>query len=375
MSRPVYLTAAAYRCAQGSDTAANVFTGGLKAETAQMRTSRILDQTCDLPYFNAFGPALLRSSEINALLADTAERTAAAAGWSADALDGTPVLFGSTAYVMSEYEACRSEAPNGSGSRYTICETPARLAGHFGHAGAAGFATSCTSSGQAVVYAARLIAAGFAEQVLVAGFENFNRYTFENFRAMHLLAETADNGIFNGSRGMVLGEAAACLALSARAPEYGGFAEIKGIASQTDNQDLTNGSPDALHRLIEGSLNAAGLHHRRLCGVKVHGSGAPSDDTEAAVLARLLPDTPAILFKPYTGHTLGATAALETALLAQCLQQGALPPLPNPAPRLPLPSAHGRSLPAGAYLNYFLGFGGSHCAWILDWQPETRKAA
>ena len=36
---------------------------------------------------------------------------------------------------------------------------------------------------------------------------------------------------------------------------------------------------------------------------------------------------------------------------------------------LPVQVLHnGQPLPNGSYLNYFLGFGGSHCAWVLDWQ-------
>ena len=68
-------------------------------------------------------------------------------------------------------------------------------------------------------------------------------------------------------------------------------------------------------------LQAAGLSPSDLCAVKTHGSGGSSDDTEAAVLADLLPEVPAILLKPYTSHTLGATAALESALLLLALRR------------------------------------------------------
>ena len=105
-----------------------------------------------------------------------------------------------------------------------------------------------------------------------------------------------------------------------------------------------------------------------LRGVKTHGSGGLSDEVEMQVRRQIWPHTPALLFKPYTGHTLGASAALETALLHAALQQGRLPTLPLSSPDFPLPTLHGQPLPNGSYLNYFLGFGGSHCAWVLDWQ-------
>ncbi|HRL34601.1 MAG TPA: hypothetical protein PLK27_07495, partial [Neisseria sp.] len=104
--------------------------------------------------------------------------------------------------------------------------------------------------------------------------------------------------------------------------------------------------------------------------VKTHGIGsAAADEAEAAALHALLPNTPRAALKPFIGHTLGAAAIIETALLLSCLHQSALPPLPAAAAYAqtdaPL-AAHGLTLGSGLYLMNFFGFGGSNTSIILE---------
>lgn len=371
MPRPVYLTAYDYLCAQGSscDAESALACSSRPFRTPAVRTAQTLGQSQPIPYFNAFAEPLLDKHTLYTQLTDALQRTVSAAGWPQNALQNVPLLFGSTAYVMADREYHHYHKPHAASDYYTINEIATHLSRRFRNPNVFSFATSCTSAAQALAHAAALISSGRIEQALVIGFESFNRFTFEHFNTMHLLSHESDNGIFNGSRGMILGEALACLALSAQAPDAPLCAEIKGIVSQTDSENLTASSAAPLRRLLQSSLKAAGIQADALRGVKLHGSGAVSDTVEQDVLSELMPHTSAILFKPYIGHTLGASGALETALLAECLQRGSLRALPAATPGLTLPVAHGGTLPPGAYLNYYLGFGGSHCAWIIDWKP------
>lgn len=365
MPLPVYLCGGSYVCAQGRSSEPNLFNRpGAACRPPQQQTVSALDSRQVLPYFKAFAPDLLTVADLCRLTETQILSAAEDAGWLPEELTQIPLFIGSTSYVMSDREA--RQTSHGPHTRYAFDQIAGYLKQRFGHPNVLSFATSCTSSAQALVAAVQTVGNGFAPRALVLGFESFNRMTFEHFHAMHLLAEHDGQLPFQQADGMILGEAAACVALSSE-PARDYQARLLGALGQTDSHSLTASSEAPLRRLLADCLQATGLSPSDLCAVKTHGSGGGSDDIEAAVLADLLPQVPAILFKPYTGHTLGATAALESALLLHALRHGFLPPLPGNT--LPcLPTLHGQTLGNGAYLHYFLGFGGSHSAWVLDWQ-------
>ncbi|WP_225748418.1 beta-ketoacyl synthase N-terminal-like domain-containing protein [Eikenella sp. Marseille-P7795] len=362
--RAAYLCGSNYWCAQGQGSRRFGPPEHPFAPPAA-RTAHGLGQPRALPYFVAFPAELATLAQLCRWAEAEIRRAAADAGWSEAELAGLPIFLGSTSYVMSDREAARPVCTEAE--RFTLCEIAGYLKTRFASENVFSFATSCTSSAQALLAAARSIENGLAERAVVLGIESFNRLTFEHFHAMNLLETEPGRLPFCDAGGLVLGEAAAALALSARPhPSYA--CRLRGLTAQTDHANLTASSAEPLHRLLAECLRRAGTAARDLRGVKAHGSGGLSDAVEMQVRETLWPHTPALLFKPYAGHTLGAGAALETALLLAALQQGRLPPLPAASTGFPLPTLHGRPLPNGSYLNYFLGFGGSHCAWLLDWQ-------
>ncbi len=361
--RAAYLCGSSYWCAQGQGSRSfglpeNPFRPPVR------RTVHSLGQPRELPYFAAFPTELAGLAQLCGWVEAEIRRAAEAAGWGEHDLAGLPVFLGSTSYVMSDREA--RQPRRAEPERFTLCEIAGYLKTRFRSANVFSFATSCTSSAQALLAAARSIENGLTERAVVVGFESFNRLTFEHFHAMNLLESQPGRLPFAEAEGMVLGEAAAAVALAA-APHRDYVCRLSGLTAQTDHLNLTASAAEPLQRLLADCLHRAGRSAQELRGVKTHGSGGLSDAVEMQVRAQLWPHTPALLFKSYVGHTLGASAALETALLLAALQQGRLPPLPDAA-EPPLPHLHGQPLGNGSYLNYFLGFGGSHCAWLLDWQ-------
>ena len=189
-----------------------------------------------------------------------------------------------------------------------------------------------------------MLKVGMYKKALVVGFEMFNRLTFEHFQSMNLLSQANEYQPFINPTGIVLGEGVGCVALSTEKNES--FpCEIFGITTITDNENLTNSSETALRQLLTNCLTKTNLKIENIQGVKVHGVGGNSDEMEQSVLQELFPNTETILVKPYMGHTLGASGALETAFLIEHLQK--------------------TDVKCGHFLNYFLGFGGSNIAWIL----------
>ena len=116
-----------------------------------------------------------------------------------------------------------------------------------------------------------------------------------------------------------------------------------------------------MEQVISRALNIAAVAPENIAAVKTHGIGtADSDAAELAALENVFGALPPLMaFKAQIGHTLGATAALETALLLSALKQGSGT------------DYQGREIRFSDGLfclaNHF-GFGGSNTAMVWQWQ-------
>ena len=323
----------------------NVYLNAVSARFAEklgLQTSNMLGQPLSFPYFNAFKEPLLSLEQLYHYIDLEIDRTLQRAGWDKSELKSIPILLGSTAYMISDCEmrVAHNQALPKEHSLTVIAED---LQSRY-QTEVFSFATSCTSSAQAIGYAYKMLKVGMYKKALVVGFEMFNRLTFEHFQSMNLLSQADEYQPFTNPTGIVLGEGVGCVALSTEKNES--FpCEIFGITTITDNENLTNSSETVLRQLLTNCLARANLKIENIQGVKVHGVGGNSDEMEKSVLQELFPNTETILVKPYMGHTLGASGALETTFLIEHLQK--------------------TDVKCGHFLNYFLGFGGSNIAWIL----------
>ena len=323
----------------------NVYLNAVSARFAKhlgQRTSNMLGQPLCFPYFNAFKESLLSLEQLYHYIDQEIDRTLQRAGWDKSELKNIPILLGSTAYVISDCEMrVANHQPLPDEHSLAVISDDLRIRYQ---TEVFSIATSCTSSAQAIGYAYKMLKASMYEKVLVVGFEMFNRLTFEHFQSMNLLSQADKYQPFANPTGIILGEGVGCIALSTQ-PNLTFSCEIFGITTITDNENLTNSSETALRQLLTNCLVKTNLKIENIQGIKVHGVGGNSDEMEQSVLQELFPNTETILVKPYMGHTLGASGALETAFLIEHLQK--------------------TDVKCGHFLNYFLGFGGSNIAWIL----------
>ena len=323
----------------------NVYLNAVSARFAKhlgQRTSNMLGQPLCFPYFNAFKESLLSLEQLYHYIDQEIDRTLQRAGWDKSELKNIPILLGSTAYVISDCEMrVANHQPLPDEHSLAVISDDLRIRYQ---TEVFSIATSCTSSAQAIGYAYKMLKASMYEKVLVVGFEMFNRLTFEHFQSMNLLSQADKYQPFANPTGIILGEGVGCIALSTQ-PNLTFSCEIFGITTITDNENLTNSSKTALRELLTDCLTKTNLKIENIQGIKVHGVGGNSDEMEQSVLQELFPNTETILVKPYMGHTLGASGALETAFLIEHLQK--------------------TDVKCGHFLNYFLGFGGSNIAWIL----------
>lgn len=122
-------------------------------------------------------------------------------------------------------------------------------------------------------------------------------------------------------------------AVTALALEVGGDSsapEILWYGANSDAFDSIALPPDGnqLRRLIQQAERAAETTERKVTALCSHGNGTQDNRTaETAAMAGRTASEPHTLhlLKPFTGHPLGASGALETALLAGAMRQGYIP--------------------------------------------------
>lgn len=239
------------------------------------------------------------------------------------------------------------------------------------------YSTACSSSANALLNAHRLLQAGIVDHALVIGMELSNHTTLLGFHGLSLLSPTKTMRPFEEGRdGMLLGEALSVLILSrkdAMLANQKAYGELCGGAIGVDNHSLTSANDDgfSLSDAMTAALKDASITAEEIVGIKAHGTASlKSDDGEAAALQRqfnqALPQT--FTLKPFCGHTLGASGALETSLTLGCLARGVLPGNPflteNKPMGIPLLKQNTEA-PTGHYLFNFFAFGGNNNVFII----------
>lgn len=319
-----------------------------------------LQQACRAPYYRAFAESLGCAA-----LADLAEQhlrqAAECAGWPSESWRTLPVFIGSASYTVADYEQQFQEEQGGETEAwaqraYSLLHLADELTRRSGNPHIFSFATACTSSAHALMQAHNWLQSGVHNRALVLGVESLNRITLLHFHSLGLFAERYQPF---GGNGLILGEGMAALALAADAPQGQGRLKLLAQAANTGSGSLVQGDAEAQAAVMRAALAAANAAPAQIQAVKTHGVGtADSDAAEMAALQSVFGSLPPLLaFKPQIGHTLGAAAALETALLAETLQQGSGT------------DYQGRRhiFSDGLYLSCHFGFGGSNTATVWQW--------
>ena len=155
------------------------------------------------------------------VLFDTVARALADASLRASDLRDLAVFFGSTAidipiyehaYEQTLHETSRPAAMVSSGYGRIADE----VAGRFGIRGPAyTFTTACTSSANALLYAAAMIAAGRIPRALVIGYDLFSHLGFYGFESLRLIATDGYRPFDRRRSGIIMGEGCGAVVLEA----------------------------------------------------------------------------------------------------------------------------------------------------------------
>jgi 3-oxoacyl-[acyl-carrier-protein] synthase II len=249
--------------------------------------------------------------------------------------------------------------------------------------------TGCTSSTDAIGYAAMLLRNGDFDALLTGGTDGCVLpgmiFGFSRMRAVSTHyndhPETASRPFDRGRDGFVLGEGAWMLALERedRARSRGArvYATVDGYASTCDAYHRVQMDPDGeqIVRCMTQAVQRSGHPIEEIGYVNYHGTATQLNDAIEArctrqVFGALADRVPGSSIKSMIGHPQGASGAAGVVATALALSEGFLPPtinLTDPDPRCDLdflPNQGRAARPAAALCNC-LGFGSKNSALVL----------
>jgi 3-oxoacyl-[acyl-carrier-protein] synthase II len=247
----------------------------------------------------------------------------------------------------------------------------------------------CTSSTDALGYAASLIRSGEQEVILSGGTDGCVLpgmiFGFSRMRAVSTRYNdrpaAASRPFDRGRDGFVLGEGAWMFVLERedRAVARGAtcYARIEGYASTCDAYHRVQMDPDGdeIVRCIETAIAKASRHREEVGYVNYHGTSTQLNDAIESrsvrrVFGRHADAVPGSSTKSMIGHPQGASGAAGVAATALAMSRGKLPPTinlddPDPACDMDFIPSTARPADIDVALCNCLGFGSKNSALVL----------
>lgn len=180
--------------------------------------------------------------------------------------------------------------------------------------------TACSSSANAVFYAARLIKNDVLDVVIAGGTDALTKFTLNGFNTLMILDKEFCKPFDEHREGLNLGEGAGYLVLVsdkvAQTLNKPIYCKLSGYNNSNDAFHQTASSPDGTgsYMAMKGALEKSGLQPSAIDYINLHGTGTPNNDSaEGTAITRVFgPDYPPMSStKSYTGHTLGASGGIE----------------------------------------------------------------
>ena len=243
--------------------------------------------------------------------------------------------------------------------------------------------TACSSGGDAVMLAAMLLRAGFADAVVVmAGEACITPTMLQSLFKAGALSKTGESRPFDtGRNGFVMGEGGAALVLetaeSANARGAKVLARLLGCANNADAYNPVSPEPDG-HGAAECmrlALKDAELQPADVEYINAHGTATLMGDAAEAAAIRAVfgsnSGSPAVSsIKGAVGHMIGASGLAELVATVMALNEGRLPPNtgvqdPDQTCGLKLVLADQCDTAVQIALSNSMGFGGQNSCVIL----------
>ncbi|MGM1056192.1 MAG: beta-ketoacyl synthase N-terminal-like domain-containing protein [Bacteroidota bacterium] len=192
---------------------------------------------------------------------------------------------------------------------------------------------ACVSGGLALAIAKRFISAGKFENAIIVGGDLVSDFVASGFQSFQALSDYPCKPFSKNRNGISLGEAASAMLVSSEKRINTNNISLIGDASSNDASHISAPSRTAegLYKGIQNALKEARITSEEIQYVSAHGTATVfNDEMEAIALNRAgLEAVPVNSFKGYYGHTLGASALLESILTKHSLLNNELYPSLN----------------------------------------------
>jgi len=256
------------------------------------------------------------------------------------------------------------------------------IASRFGFEGPRACVVAACSSGTiAIGRGVEAIRSGRADVVLAGATDALARLTFTGFNLLRLMDSDPCRPFDRGRAGMNIGEGAGVLVLEtlehARRRGAHVHAELAGHALACEAFHPTAPEPEGrtIATVISLALADAETNADEVDHVNAHGTATPQNDAaEARGLHRVFGDraaqVPVTGIKSMVGHCLGASGAVEAAVLALTIARGVIPPTihheeTDPDCRIDIVANQARETPVRCGVSTSLGFGGNDSAIVM----------
>jgi len=236
------------------------------------------------------------------------------------------VVIGTTTTGIRELECARRGDGEIRFHDHQELAAPAEfIADHFDLRGPViAVSTACTSGSRALGLARRLLAGGWCDAVIAGAGESVCRMVARGFESLELLSGGLSIPFQAGRDGINIGEAAALFVLECAVSNSATAIALSGYGESNDAYHDSAPHPAGVgaEKAIIAALSDADTPPAGIDYINLHGTGTPLNDAmEAKVIARVFGErVAASSTKAVTGHTLGASGALEAAVCVQLLR-------------------------------------------------------
>ena len=180
--------------------------------------------------------------------------------------------------------------------------------------------TACSSSANAIFYAARMIKNDLLDVAIAGGTDALTKFTLNGFNTLMILDKEFCKPFDEHREGLNLGEGAGYLVLVsekiAKTLNKAPYCKLSGYNNSNDAYHQTASSPDGTgsYLAMKGALEKSGLKPSDIDYINLHGTGTPNNDSAEGTAVKRIFDPkypPMSSTKSYTGHTLGASGGIE----------------------------------------------------------------
>lgn len=238
--------------------------------------------------------------------------------------------------------------------------------------------TACSSASNAIMLGARMIRQGRLDRAIAGGTDALSKVMLNGFHSLMIVDPEPCKPFDDKRNGLNIGEGAAFLVLESEqvADKEKIMAEMKGYGNANDAYHLTALSPDGSGAALsmKNALESCGMKPGRVSYINAHGTGTLNNDlSEAMGIEKIFGKKPPLFSstKPFTGHTLGSSGALEAVISVLVLQHNMVfPNLNFSEPMREVAITPEASLVKNVEIQHVmsnsLGFGGNNTSLIFS---------